>query len=298
MYTFPPSQLPAPWQMEFALYSSQCIIFKHGCTSFQKIIRIIAFIALPIIGGAVALYFGITSYSYCYGIGIPAIIGGMKGSCRYYNYLRLNQKWPKFIEGITNWVNEKGSDETESRKRVGNCLIEAFHGQPLSVCFGGHASSYCGTITTLPKEILNLPVPCRVYVGSFPLSRDTLENIREWTSAKDYYGPTFETDFLGSRGASGQPLYNAQDIFDDLQAEFDKLPKIPLHLSSSSSRKRDPYEVLGLKRSDSPSQRKIKRAYMKFALQYHPDKNVNHPDQSFVTARFREGQEAYETLRE
>ena len=55
--------------------------------------------------------------------------------------------------------------------------------------------------------------------------------------------------------------------------------------------KRDYYEVLGLERDADAS--KIKSAYRKLALKYHPDRN---PGDSEAEAKFKEASEAYEVL--
>ena len=55
--------------------------------------------------------------------------------------------------------------------------------------------------------------------------------------------------------------------------------------------KRDYYEVLGVKKDASEDE--IKSAYRKLAKQYHPDL---HPDDAQAEAKFKEVNEAYETL--
>jgi len=57
--------------------------------------------------------------------------------------------------------------------------------------------------------------------------------------------------------------------------------------------KRDFYEVLGVSRN--ASQEEIKKAYRKFAVKYHPDKNPNDPE---AEKKFKECAEAYEVLRD
>jgi molecular chaperone DnaJ len=54
---------------------------------------------------------------------------------------------------------------------------------------------------------------------------------------------------------------------------------------------RDHYEVLGVGRGSSPEE--IKKAYRKLAREYHPDRN---PDDSAAEERFKEIQQAYDTL--
>ncbi len=55
--------------------------------------------------------------------------------------------------------------------------------------------------------------------------------------------------------------------------------------------KRDFYNVLGV--SKTASDKEIKKAYKKLAMQYHPDKN---PDDAAAEAKFKEIKEAYEVL--
>ena len=52
----------------------------------------------------------------------------------------------------------------------------------------------------------------------------------------------------------------------------------------------DPYSVLGVSRQDSPE--KIKKAYRKLALKYHPDKNKS-PE---ATQKFTDINNAYESI--
>ncbi|ODQ77292.1 hypothetical protein BABINDRAFT_41701, partial [Babjeviella inositovora NRRL Y-12698] len=52
------------------------------------------------------------------------------------------------------------------------------------------------------------------------------------------------------------------------------------------------YEVLGVLSLAGDAE--IKKAYRKFALRHHPDKNVGNPE--LADARFKEGAEAYAVL--
>jgi len=53
----------------------------------------------------------------------------------------------------------------------------------------------------------------------------------------------------------------------------------------------DPYEVLGI-RPDA-TQREVKQAYRRLAMKFHPDHNPEKPE---AEARFKQIQQAYETL--
>lgn len=63
------------------------------------------------------------------------------------------------------------------------------------------------------------------------------------------------------------------------------------HLSPITNILKDYYYFLGVKNTSSLEE--IKKAYRKLSLKYHPDKNEN---DEFFAERFREIQEAYETL--
>ena len=57
---------------------------------------------------------------------------------------------------------------------------------------------------------------------------------------------------------------------------------------------KNPYEVLGV--SKDATQDEIKAAYRKLAKQYHPDKYVGNPLSDLAQEKFKEINEAYETL--
>lgn len=56
----------------------------------------------------------------------------------------------------------------------------------------------------------------------------------------------------------------------------------------------DPYAVLGVSRNASEDE--IKKAYRLLSRKYHPDANVNNPNQDLAEAKFKEVQEAYQQI--
>ena len=67
--------------------------------------------------------------------------------------------------------------------------------------------------------------------------------------------------------------------------------------TSSSTEKKNPYNVLNVNKN--ASQEEIKKAYRKLANQYHPDKvaHLGKEFQNLAEERFKEIQEAYQTLK-
>lgn len=57
---------------------------------------------------------------------------------------------------------------------------------------------------------------------------------------------------------------------------------------------KDPYEVLGVNRNASMDE--IKKAYRDMSRKYHPDANVNNPLADLAAEKFKEVQEAYNTI--
>ncbi len=57
---------------------------------------------------------------------------------------------------------------------------------------------------------------------------------------------------------------------------------------------KDPYEVLGVSRDASMDQ--IKKAYHSLSRKYHPDANVNNPLADLAAEKFKEVQQAYDTI--
>ncbi len=57
---------------------------------------------------------------------------------------------------------------------------------------------------------------------------------------------------------------------------------------------KDPYEVLGVSRNASMDD--IKKAYRQLSRKYHPDANVNNPLADLAAEKFKEVQEAYNTI--
>lgn len=57
---------------------------------------------------------------------------------------------------------------------------------------------------------------------------------------------------------------------------------------------RDPYQVLGVSRSDSEEE--IKKAYKSLSRKYHPDANINNPRKDEAEEMFKEIQQAYQQI--
>ena len=56
----------------------------------------------------------------------------------------------------------------------------------------------------------------------------------------------------------------------------------------------DPYSVLGVTRDASDEE--IKKAYRRLSRKYHPDANINNPDQEKAEEKFKQVQQAYEQI--
>ena len=56
----------------------------------------------------------------------------------------------------------------------------------------------------------------------------------------------------------------------------------------------DPYSVLGVPRTASDEE--IKKAYRSLSRKYHPDANINNPDKEAAEAKFKDVQQAYQTI--
>lgn len=56
----------------------------------------------------------------------------------------------------------------------------------------------------------------------------------------------------------------------------------------------DPYKILGI--SPSASDEEVKKAYRTLSKKYHPDANINNPNQEAYTEKFKEVQNAYKTI--
>ncbi len=57
---------------------------------------------------------------------------------------------------------------------------------------------------------------------------------------------------------------------------------------------KNPYEVLGV--SQNASKDEVKKAYRELSRKYHPDANINNPLANLAEERFKEVQEAYDTI--
>ena len=56
----------------------------------------------------------------------------------------------------------------------------------------------------------------------------------------------------------------------------------------------NPYQILGI--DPSASDDEVKKAYRTLSKKYHPDANINNPNQAAYTEKFKEVQTAYKTI--
>lgn len=56
----------------------------------------------------------------------------------------------------------------------------------------------------------------------------------------------------------------------------------------------NPYQILGI--SPDATDDEVKKAYRKLSKKYHPDANINNPNQEAYTEKFKEVQTAYKTI--
>lgn len=56
----------------------------------------------------------------------------------------------------------------------------------------------------------------------------------------------------------------------------------------------NPYQILGI--SSDASDDEVKKAYRTLSKKYHPDANINNPNQAAYTEKFKEVQTAYKTI--
>lgn len=56
----------------------------------------------------------------------------------------------------------------------------------------------------------------------------------------------------------------------------------------------NPYQILGI--DSSASDDEVKKAYRTLSKKYHPDANINNPNQAAYTEKFKEVQTAYKTI--
>ena len=56
----------------------------------------------------------------------------------------------------------------------------------------------------------------------------------------------------------------------------------------------NPYDVLGI--TPDASDDEVKKAYRRLSKKYHPDANINNPNQAAYTEKFKEVQNAYKTI--
>ena len=56
----------------------------------------------------------------------------------------------------------------------------------------------------------------------------------------------------------------------------------------------NPYQILGI--SSDATDDEVKKAYRTLSKKYHPDANINNPNQAAYTEKFKEVQTAYKTI--
>jgi len=112
-----------------------------------------------------------------------------------------------------------------------------------------------------------------------------------WLMWRNYYSSKKKPSKSGYSGQQNRQFYSEGSNQSSNQS-YDQEQK-----KSSSTEKKDPYNVLNVSRN--ASQEEIKKAYRKLANQYHPDKvaHLGEEFQNLAEERFKEIQEAYQTLK-
>ena len=117
-----------------------------------------------------------------------------------------------------------------------------------------------------------------------------------WLMWRNFYSSKKRPSKFGYSGQQNRQTYS-QTSKQTFNQSSDQSYNQEQKQETSSTERKDPYNVLNV--SKNASQEEIKKAYRKLANQYHPDKvaHLGKEFQNLAEERFKEVQEAYQTLR-
>lgn len=140
-------------------------------------------------------------------------------------------------------------------------------------------------------KLLQNRAQCKIKLKQYD---DAISDAEKAVSLDPSYNKARKTkaNALGQSGNWAESVREWKSI-QELEPEDRTIPKEvrKAELELKKSQRKDYYKIMGLEKDCGPDD--IKKAYRKMAIKLHPDKN---PDDPEAEAKFKDMQEAYETL--